>query len=768
VEYDFVIIGSGFGGSVSALRLSEKGYRVAVIEQGKWVTPHDMNEAANDQKKLFWVPDIGLTGFFSQIIYKHLGIVGGVGVGGGSLVYAAVLLEPKDDFYQDPSWNHLCEDWKKELAPFYKKARALLGVTENPSMDKMDEFMRQTANQMGVESSFGPTPMGIYFGTPEVLKTDPFFNGQGPSRTGCHLCGECLTGCPHGAKNSLDKNYLYLAQKLGATVLPERKAVNILPLENGRYKIVMKHPVKKFKTYRPITARKIILSSGVLGTLELLFRCRDVTRTLPNISKEMGKVVRTNSEAIVGSLSPDPDLDLSRGTTISSDFYPDKNTHITQNRFPKGYNFMKWYFGPMVDHSKPLIRSLITLGKTLANPAAVFKNWFAKNWHKRVTVLTVMQNLDNQVSLVYGRSLVFLYLKRRLKSRKVPGKEAPTNLPVANKVADILAKVTGGTPLNISMESMGNLSITAHILGGCHMGSSSENGVIDTQHQIFNYPGIYVVDGAAISANVGVNPSLTITSMAERAMHLIPSKQDMPNNFLHNDLDVKKESPTKKILKKCLVVVSILLFFNIVLTGINILQKGGVYDGRSIEEILGRPLSQAIPNDIEHLSKSEIMQLFYSAPAPDFSSLKGEYKAKTLPVGIMAPAADFFTHHFFGPGHWEGKAFFPFEQTKGWGYNLFSIKDVSGNPSFARERKMDTFVGKSEIDKKDSFHLVYKAFNGGIIKSMHDEIRKINDTLYICMGYMAVGGGSINPAPFILYGEPSEWVGPDKVTPLGN
>lgn len=762
MSYDFVIIGSGFGGSVSALRLSEKGYKVAVIEQGKQVTPCDMLEAADDHKKLFWMPNIGLNGFFSQTVFKHFGIVGGVGVGGGSLVYAAVLLKPKKDFYKDPSWSNFGIDWEKEMAPYYEKASKMLGIVKNPHFDKMDEFLKQTATEMGAESTFGPTPMGIYFGIPEILKEDPFFNGKGPSRTGCHLCGECLTGCPHGAKNSLDKNYLYLAQKLGATILPERKAVNIIPMENDRYQIIMKHPIKKFKRYCPITARKIVISSGVLGTLELLFRCRDVTKTLPGISTQMGTVVRTNSEAVVGSLSPDPELDLSRGTTISSDFYPDKNTHITQNRFPKGYTFMKWYFGPLVDNSKPIIRSFLTLVKILANPMPLFKNWFAKNWHKRATILTVMQNLDNRVTLRYGRSLAFLFLKKRLKSGKVPGREAPTNLSVANKAAVRLAKVTGGTPLNVIMESMGNLSFTAHILGGCHMGLSPENGVIDINHQLFNCPGIYVVDGAAISANVGVNPSLTITAMAERAMNLIPVKEKDSEKFLKNNLNVIKSRSVKKNLKKILTISAFLILINIALTGINILQKGGDYDGRSIEQILGRPADQAIVKDIVQLSKPEIMQLFYAAPAPDFSSLKGEYKAETLPVGIMAFAADFFTHHFFGPGHWEGKAFFPLTQNKGWGYNLFSVSDKNGKLYMARERKMDTFIGRSEIDDKDSFHLLYKAYNGGMVNSMHDEIRKINATLYICMGYMAAGGGSINPAPFILYGKPSDWVGPDK------
>jgi cholesterol oxidase len=715
MNYDFAIIGSGFGGSVSALRLSEKGYKVAVIEQGRQISTCDMLEAADDRKKLFWMPAIGLNGFFSQTVFKHCGIVGGVGVGGGSLVYAAVLLKPKNNFYADPSWSSLGIDWKKEMAHYYERASNMLGIVTNPHYDKMDEFLKQTATEMGVESTFGPTPLGIYFGTPEILKEDPFFNGKGPSRTGCRLCGECLTGCPHGAKNSLDKNYLYLAQKLGAEILPERKAVNIIPMENDRYQIIMKHPIKKFKKYRPITARKIVISAGVLGTLELLFRCRDVTRTLPGISKQLGKVVRTNSEAVVGSLSPDPGLDLSRGTTVSSDFYPDKNTHITQNRFPKGYTFMKWYFGPLVDNSKPVIRSFLTLLKILANPIPLFKNWFAKNWHKRATILTVMQNLDNRITLGYGRSIAFLFFKRRLKSGKVPGRKAPTNLSIANRAAVSLAKVTGGTPLNVIMESVGNLSFTAHILGGCHMGSSPENGVIDTNHRLFNCPGIYVADGAAISANVGVNPSLTITAMAERAMDLIPLKEKDSEKIMENKLHVNTHRSTKKILKKTLMIAASLIFISIALTGINILQKGGDYDGRSIEQILGKPADQAIVKDILQLSKPEIMQLFYAAPAPDFSSLTGEYKAKTLAVGIMAPAADFFTHHFFGPGHWEGKAFLPLAKNKGWGYNLFSVSDQNGRLHIARERKMDTFVGKSEIDGKDSFHLLYEAYNDGMV-----------------------------------------------------
>ncbi len=761
MHYDFAIIGSGFGGSVSALRLAEKGYRVAVIEQGKWVDPARMEAAAHDSKKLFWMPGIGLDGFFSQSVFRHLGMVGGVGVGGGSLVYAAVLLRPKDKFYEDPLWSSLGIDWKREMAPYYEKASQMLGITPNPGYGTMDEYLRKTAQEMGAGATFGPTPMGIYFGTPGVMAEDPFFNGHGPVRTGCHLCGECLTGCPHGAKNSLDKNYLYLAQRSGAVILPERKVVKIEPMESGNYRISMKHPLGSFKTHPPLTAARVVIAAGVLGSLELLHRCRDVTQTLPHISRQMGRIVRTNSEAIVGALSPDPDLDLSGGTTISSDFYPDPHTHITQNRFPRGFTFNKWYFAPMTDHGRPLVRSLLALGKILVNPRPMLENWFAKNWHRRVTILTVMQNLDNQVSLGYGRSFPFLFLKRRLKTVPVKGREAPTNLPVANRAASILARLTKGVPLNIIMESMMNLSFTAHILGGCHMGASPDNGVIDTSHQVFGCPGIYVVDGAAISANVGVNPSLTIAAMAERAMGLIPLKKEMPNGYLTNPITVKKEAPVKKTVKRLLMVTLLFLLLNLALTGINIFQKGGPYDGRPMEEILGRPPSQAVLRDIEQLEKPEVMQLFFAARVPELSNMKGEYKAVTLGVGVLAPAVDFYTHHLFGPGHWEGKAFCPTGENRGRGYNLFSVKDENKDPVKARARRIVTFVGPSNIDGKTSFHLEYRTHNRGLVKTMQDEIRRINDRLFIGMGHMAVGGGAMNPAPFVLYGKPAPWVGAD-------
>lgn len=523
-DFDVAVIGSGFGGSVAALRLVEKGYRVAVLEQGGRVSPEDMEAASASVRKLMWMPGLGLRGFFYQRNFKHVSIVGGVGVGGGSLVYAAVLLRPKDEFFADTTWSRLGVDWKTELGEHYDTANRMLGVTQNPRQAQMDDYLEETAKRMGAPDSFGPTPNGIHFGTPEVNVPDPYFDGRGPSRDGCHLCGECLTGCKHGAKNTLDHNYLHLAEGLGATILPQRQVTCIEPDGAGGY-LLQSRSTAGGGRLEQMSAKKVIVAAGVLGTLELLFRCKIVTRTLPALSDQLGTLVRTNSESIVGALAKDPELDLTEGTAISSHFYPDAHTHITQNRFPRGYSFMRWYTVPLVDHDSPWRRTLLSLGKMLFHPLRVLKNWFARNWHRRITVLTVMQNLDNRISFGFPRSLSTFFLGRRLKTRRVPGMEAPTNLPVANRAAEMLAEVTDGTAVNIASESILNMSTTAHILGGCHMGSSAADGVIDTQHEVFGYPGLYVVDGASVTANVGVNPSLTIVALAERAMARIPPKE---------------------------------------------------------------------------------------------------------------------------------------------------------------------------------------------------------------------------------------------------
>lgn len=525
-DYDVVIIGSGFGGSVPALRLTEKGYRVAVVEQGRRITPDDMRAADRSIRKLFWLPRLGFRGFFVQHPFKHVGIVGGVGVGGGSLVYAAVLLKPDESFFEDPAWAHLGVDWQGELAAPYDRASKMLGVSTNPDHGKMDEWLQATAQAMGVADSFGPVDQGIYFGKAGQTVPDPFFDGAGPDRTGCTRCGRCLTGCAEGAKNSLDKNYLHLAEVKGAQILPERKAVCIRPLAKGGYEVRTTSPYRPWQKHTPLRAKYVVVAAGVVGTLQLLFRCRDQLGTLPHLSSRLGEMARTNSEAIVSALSPDAEDDLTHGAAISSHFYVHGHTHITQNRFPPGYEFMRWYQGPLVDGSASMQRALRTLAAIVLHPMRSLRSWFAKNWHKRVVVLTVMQRLDNQIAFRFKRGLLQPF-RRRLSSAVAHGSSVPAYIPEANQAARKLAEHIGGTAHNTLLETLGNASVTAHILGGCGIGAGPDDGVIDTDHEVFGHPGLYVTDASAIPANVGVNPSLTIAALAERFSERFPARDSI-------------------------------------------------------------------------------------------------------------------------------------------------------------------------------------------------------------------------------------------------
>ncbi|MES2919463.1 MAG: FAD-dependent oxidoreductase [Pseudomonadota bacterium] len=522
-DTDIAIIGSGFGGSVSALRLAEKGWRVTVLEQGRQLSDADIAAAGTDATRLAWMPALGLKGFFAQDVFRHVAIVRGIGVGGGSNVYAAVLLEPKENFYQDPAWRALSPDWQAELAPHYARARQMLGVAPNPYHGLQDDWLRGAAERMGAGASFGTVPQGIFFGSPERDTPDPFFGGKGPARRGCNQCGRCITGCAYGAKNTLERNYLHFARALGVNVLPERQVTHVEPLPDGGYLVHQVHPWDRRVRHAPLRARKVILAAGALGTQEVLFASRDRYRTLPGLPRALGEHVRTNSEAIVSILADDEAVDVTRGATISTHFYPDAKTHITQNRFPQSYGFMKWYMGPLVDGERPLPRALRTLLALLLKPLASTRSFRARNWHKRISVLTVMQQADNEIAFSYGRTLLRGF-RHGLISRISKGGRSPSFIPQANAAARAFAEASGGTPLNTLMESVGNLSVTAHILGGAVMAARPEDGVIDVNHEVFGHPGLYVVDGSAIPANVGVNPSLTITALAERFGARFPAR----------------------------------------------------------------------------------------------------------------------------------------------------------------------------------------------------------------------------------------------------
>jgi len=519
-DHDYLIIGSGFGGSVSALRLAEKGWKVAVVEQGRRIGRPEIEAGKRSLRKLMWLPQLGLRGYFVQHLFRHVAIVGGVGVGGGSIVWAAVMLEPKESFYNDPKLKTLGLDLKTELAPHLATATRMLGVTLNPRQSEQDHFLRQTAERMGVADTFAAVPNAVYFGEPGVSAADPFFAGQGPAREGCTFCGGCLTGCPTGSKNSLYWNYLYLAEKHGVKILAESKAERIEPLPGGGYRVTLVDAVSG-RQLRTLTSRNLVLSAGVVGTLELLYKNRDKYHTLPHVSATLGQLVRTNSEAVTAVLHP-PGSDMTNGTAISTDFHPDPFTHATQNRFDRGYRFMRSYMGPLVDDALPWRRALKTIGAILTSPRLMLSNWFSKDWEKRITTFTIMQDLDNHIGLQYRRPWYWPFSKKLI-SVANSGHEAPSYLPIANQLTREYAAVSGGTPMNITLESIGGLSTTAHILSGCPMGHSAEDGVIGIDHQVHGHPGLFVVDGASIPGNIGVNPSLTITAMAERFAALQPS-----------------------------------------------------------------------------------------------------------------------------------------------------------------------------------------------------------------------------------------------------
>jgi len=395
----------------------------------------------------------------------------------------------------------------------------MFAVEKNPRLTEMDHYLKDAASLMGAEATFGPVPNAIYFGEPGVAHSDPYFMGEGPERTGCQFCSGCMTGCPYGSKNSLDYNYLYFAEKKGVNILSETEVKRIQPRVGGGYQLTLATPQQKQQL---VTAKNVVLSAGVIGTLKLLFRSRDRYGSLPRISQTLGACVRTNSESITAVLHK-PTADLSDGTGISSDFYPDSNTHITQNRFVKNFSSMRFLMAPSVNGENPRQRAVKTLIQFVTQFPTVAQNLFARNWEKRVTIMTVMQDLDNQLRIAYRRCWWWPFSKV-LVSEPVPGKAAPSYIKAANKAAESVAKVSDGKPLNNILESIFGISVTAHVLSGCPMGDSAADSVLNTNHEVHQYPGLFVVDGSSIPANIGVNPSMTIAAMAERFADKQPSK----------------------------------------------------------------------------------------------------------------------------------------------------------------------------------------------------------------------------------------------------
>ncbi|MDJ0828904.1 MAG: GMC family oxidoreductase [Desulfobacterales bacterium] len=521
--YDFVIIGSGFGGSVSALRLAEKGYSVAVLEAGKRFRDEDFPKSNWNIFKYFWAPWLRCFGILRINLLSDVLILSGAGVGGGSLGYANTLLEPPASFFKDPQWAGM-QDWQSTLAPHYRTAKQMLGVTRISFFSPADEVIQSVAEELGCQDTFSLQDVAVYFGEPEKTVPDPYFNGQGPDRTGCRLCGGCMIGCRYNAKNTLEKNYLFLAEKLGVKIIPETQARLIRELPEGGFQIDAIRPTSlSFKKRSVFHARRLIISAGVLGTLKLLFECRE-KGTLPNISKMLGARVRTNSESLTGATAFDKSADYTQGVAITSSIYPDKVTHIEPVRYPVGSDVMGFLATIFTEGGSPLLRPLKWIKNIICKPFVFSRTLLPLGWAKRSIILLVMQTLDNSVR-VYRRQCRWWPFKKRLASKRETNRaKIPACIPQAQTATRVLAKKINGIPKNAINEVLFNIGTTAHILGGCVIGPNPDQGVIDAENRVYGYKDIYIVDGSMIPANLGVNPSLTITAMAEHAMGHIPPK----------------------------------------------------------------------------------------------------------------------------------------------------------------------------------------------------------------------------------------------------
>jgi cholesterol oxidase len=526
-DIDVVVVGSGFGGSVAALRLTEKGYRVAVFEAGRRFGPDEFPTSSWDIRNFLWAPALGCTGIQRISLLRNVVVLSGAGVGGGSLVYANTLYRPLDEFYADPQWRHIT-DWRAELAPYYDHAERMLGVTVDDRASPSDTVMAAVAARMGVSETFRYAPIGVYLGHPGEEVDDPYFGGVGPRRTGCLRCGECMTGCRHGAKNTLETNYLYLAERGGARVVPRATVVAIRPRPTGGYEVeirrtpsgptsMINNRLTPRKSQRTVTAQHVVLAAGTIGTQSLLHRLRD-EGVLPQVSARLGELTRTNSEALLGATARDGGTDYSRGQAITSSIHPDDTTHIEPVRYGRGSNAMGLLGTVLVDGGGRLPRPIRFVRVVTRHPITFLRTLSVRRWSERTVILLVMQSVDNSLTVSRKKG----WLRHRLTSRQGHGAPNPTWIPAGHAAARLAAEEIGGLPGG-TISDVFDVPMTAHILGGCVIGDSPDTGVVDAYHRIYGHPGLHVVDGSAVSANLGVNPSLTITAQAERAMAMWPN-----------------------------------------------------------------------------------------------------------------------------------------------------------------------------------------------------------------------------------------------------
>lgn len=532
-DYDVLIIGSGFGGSVSALRLTEKGYRVGVLEAGRRYADPDFAKNSWHLREFLWAPKLGCYGIQRIHLLNNVMVLAGAGVGGGSLNYANTLYVPPEPFFADKQWAHIT-DWRAELMPHYDQAKRMLGVVKNPTFTDADRIVKQVADEMGVGDTFVATPVGVFFGPdgaggvkePGKTVPDPYFGGAGPQRTGCIECGECMTGCRWGAKNTLVKNYLYLAESAGAQVHPMTTVTAFEQGGDGLWQVSTVRTGLSMRRHRKtFTARYLILAAGTYNTQRLLFKMRDKGK-LPKLSDKLGVLTRTNSESIVGAatLNVNPELDLTHGVAITSSIHPTADTHVEPVRYGKGSNAMGLLQTLMTDGTGPqgtdIPRWRQLLTQAGEDPRHILRLLNPRRWSERTVIALVMQHLDNSITTFTKRGKLGF---RRYSSKQGHGEPNPSWIPVGNEVTRRIAAkidgVAGGT-----WGELFNIPLTAHFLGGAAIGDSPENGVIDPYQRVYGYPTLAVMDGAAVSANLGVNPSLSITAQAERAASLWPNK----------------------------------------------------------------------------------------------------------------------------------------------------------------------------------------------------------------------------------------------------
>jgi cholesterol oxidase len=533
-DFDFIVIGSGFGGSVSALRLVEKGYRVAVIEMGRRWTPQDFPRSSWSLRRWIWRPRLGLRGFFNMRFFRHATIFHGCAVGGGSITYAGTLLVPPEKVWQTGSWTGLA-DWPAEMPRHYWTATHMLGVTENKILGPADFLLKKAAEDCGVAGTFYRTKLAVLQSADGDLAgnelPDPFFNGQGPARATCIACGGCMLGCRYRAKNTLDLNYLYLAEKQGAQLFAETKVVDVKPRDGAAdgsagYEIGTVRSTSWFHSQpRRFTTRGVIFSGSSLGTMELLFRLKQ-SGSLPAISHQLGKHVRTNSESLIGARSPGIRDDLSQGVAIGSGVYIDEHTHIEAVRYPRGSDSLSFLTTILTD-GRPGPRRIALWSKNvfaalLRHPIKTVRLLQPFGFARESVILLCMQAVENHIEMQWKRSW-FWPFRKFLVSR---GKKVPTYIPQANDFAKKFARLTGGTALSMMPEILFDVPGTAHCIGGCAIADSPEHGVVDSRHRVFGYKNMFICDGSVIAANLGVNPSLTIAALAERAMSFIPVCSD--------------------------------------------------------------------------------------------------------------------------------------------------------------------------------------------------------------------------------------------------